>query len=181
VSVPKTPDPALLVLSILGAEWDRFWPQLKDDLEDLFGPVEYATAPLAFAYTTYYDRELGTPIARRILGFERLADHESLADVKLATNALETRYARADGSRTCNLDPGFLTQERLVLATGKNFTHRVYLKKGVFADLTLIYQADAWVSLPWTFRDYAAKETQEHLYALRSLYRRKLDNLKNNA
>ncbi len=177
MSVLKIPAPAKLTVSILGADWDAFWPVLKTELEERFGPMDHLSPALPFAYTSYYDRELGTPISRLFASFERLAPHDSLPEAKRAACELEKRHARPDGARVCNIDPGFLTQERLVLATGKNFTHRVYLRDGVFADLTLIYQGKGWVSLPWTFRDYADPILQEHLTRIRDTYRAQLDNL----
>lgn len=171
MSTPLIPSPALLYLSILSARWERFWPGLLDELQDHFGPLAHESELLRFDYTTYYDAELGTPISRRILAFERLAPQDSLPRTKLLTNALEQRLAREDGRRLCNLDPGLLTLERLVLATGKNYTHRVYLVEGIWADLTLIHQHGQWKTLPWTFPDYAGSEMQEHLTRLRDLYK----------
>ncbi len=174
MSISAPPVPAQLVVSVLGADWDAFWPALGRDLESLFGPADYERGPIPFTYTSYYDAELGAPIARRLLGYERTVSQDGLAAAKRATNALERKYARTDGRRTCNIDPGLLTQERLVLATGKNFTHRVYLGDGIFADLTLIFQNGDWRSLPWTFRDYASPEIQSPLHELRALHKRKL-------
>lgn len=93
--------------------------------------------------------------------------------VKLMTHDLEQRHA-LDGKRLFNLDPGLLTQERLVLATGKNFAHRIYLGEGIFADLTLVFQNGQWNVLPWTFRDYAGKALQSVLSTMRQRYREKL-------
>ncbi len=174
MSTPKVPSPAFLYLSILAARWERFWPGLLDELQERFGPPAYASELLRFDYTTYYDAELGTPISRRILAFERLAPHDSLVDTKLLTNELELRLAREDGRRLCNLDPGLLTLERLVLATGKNYTHRIYLTKGIWADLTLIHQHGQWKTLPWTFPDYADPEMQEHLTRMREIYKTRM-------
>lgn len=125
--------------------------------------------------TGYYDGELGTPITRRILSFGRPLAMDALAEVKLATNALERQWER-DGRRLFNLDPGYINQERLVLATGKNFTHRVYLSRGIWADLTLIFQKGDWFDLPWTFPDYAEPEMKGHLTRLREMYRASLKN-----
>lgn len=174
MSVPREPDRAQLMVSILCAQWETLWPRLMHELEDGLGQVDYQSPLLAFSHTDYYDAELGAPITRRLLGFGPLVRQEHLADIKLFTNSLEKRYCRPDGKRLVNLDPGIVTQERLVLATGKNFTHRVYLGQGIFADLTLIYQAGGWTRLPWTFPDYGGGELFEHLSALRRLHREKL-------
>ena len=105
--------------------------------------------------------------------------------MKLATNADERAHARPaidstgdptggqpGGSRRVNLDPGLITLERLVLASGKNFTHRVYLGQGIWADLTMIYnKKTGWVVLPWTFPDYATEDMKRRLTELRALYK----------
>lgn len=167
MSSPTPPPPATLILSVLSAKWELFWPALADRLEEIFGPVDYISEPIAFNRTAYYDREFGAPLSRRILGFERQVPQDALADVKLAANALENDLRGEDGRRIVNLDPGLITAERLVLATGKNFTHRIYLGKAVFADLTLIYQKGDWKALPWTFPDYDSPEIRAVLTQLR--------------
>jgi hypothetical protein len=174
MSLPQPPLPAKRVCSVLSAELDSLWPGTLAALEALFGPADSVSEPLAFDFTTYYDRELGSPIFRRFLSFALLTPQDDLVRAKLATNTLEARLAGPDGRRRINCDPGILTQERLVLATGKNFTHRVYLGQGIFADLTLVFQAGSWQTLPWTFPDYASPAMRELLTAIRDRYRRDL-------
>ena len=169
----RIPEPGLLLLSVLAAEWDA-WPDLLVRIEARFGPACFLSEALAFENTSYYDAELGRPITRRLLAFGTLAPLDCLAAAKLWTMDQEREFARPDGRRRFNLDPGLLTQERLVLATAKNFTHRVYLGQGVWADLTLVYTGGDWLVLPWTFPDYAAKALLELLTALREEYRRRL-------
>lgn len=174
MSVPKKPKDVLLVLSILGSKWDQFWPRVQEDLKEALGEIEYISPMILFTETTYYDRELGTPIYRRILSFKDLISPDKLADIKLTTNEIEKKYARQDGSRIFNLDPGILSFERFVLATGKEYTHRIYLREGIWADLTLIFQKGKWQSLPWTYPDYAKEDLQKILLLLRENYKRKL-------
>ncbi len=169
MSIPQTPTPAKYILSILSASWETFWPDLRTELENRLGPVDSCTEPIAFTQTTYYNEELGSPIFRRLLSFSNLRKMEELAEIKIFTNAIENRLAR-NGKRTLNLDPGYLTLERLVLATGKNFTHRIYLGRQIWADLTLIFQNGKWQSLPWTFPDYATLEMQTLLGDIRQMY-----------
>ena len=80
----------------------------------------------------------------------------------------------AQGRRRVNIDPGLLLRERFVLATGKNFTHRVYLGQGIYADLTLIYRRDAFQALPWTYPDYTDARLQAFLLRARSKLQRDL-------
>jgi len=177
VSIPKIPDPGLLFLSVLCARMDELWPGLLAALEERFGPADEVSEPFPFDQTDYYDAELGSPILRRVLAFRDLRPLDELADVKRFTNGMEDRLA-ADGRRAVNLDPGFITAERLVLATGKNFSHRIYLRDGIWADLTLIWQKGGWVHFPWTFPDYAGNEMKSRLTKLRLSYKTKLNNLK---
>ncbi|WP_419787424.1 DUF4416 family protein [Pseudodesulfovibrio sp.] len=177
MSHPKSPDPGLLVLSVLSARFDELWDRLLADLEARFGTVDFVTDPFVFDQTDYYDAELGTPIMRRIVAFDTLRPLDELADIKLFTNGLEARYGEGD-RRAVNLDPGFITAERLVLATGKNFSHRIYLHDGIWADLTLIWQKGGWKDFPWTFPDYAGEEMKSRLTKLRQLYKTKLNTLK---
>jgi len=174
VSHPHAPLPAKFLCSVLSAELDTLFPELLAVLEQQFGPVEIAYPAMPFSHTQYYDKELGTPLVRRVLAFATLVPQEILRPAKQATNALELRLTRPDGRRRVNLDPGLLTMERLVLATGKNFTHRIYLGDGIFGDLTLVFQAGSWQTLPWTFPDYASPALLQLLTDIRRRYRRDL-------
>lgn len=177
MSTPSMPVPARAFLSVLSARRDEFWSALKPRLVDIFGDVDYESEPIPFTQTGYYDAELGSPIFRQILSFDRPMDMDCLPEAKLATNSLEKDWTR-DGRRLFNLDPGYITAERLVLATGKNFSHRVYLGRGIWADLTLIFHKGDWFDLPWTFPDYASPEIKGHLTRIREMYKASLRNPK---
>ena len=178
MSIPQNPDPALAIMSIISSRWSDFWPGLFDELQPCFGPVEEVTEPFDFRETSYYDQELGTPLQRRMVSFRNLVDPSGLAGLKVFTNQLEHDHAFADGRRLFNLDPGLLSLERLVLGTGKNYTHRIYLSQGIWADLTLVFQHKRWQVLPWTFPDYAGERMQALLSGFRETYRRKLQEWK---
>lgn len=173
MSTPKIPEPGKLILSILSSKWSHFWPALQSDLEIEFGPVDYITDIIDFTETRYYDHELGVPIFRRILTFSPLLPLDRLVDTKLFTNTLENKHL-SNGKRIFNLDPGLITLERLVLATGKNFTHRIYLSQGIWADLTMIYTKGDWKALDWTFPDYASLRIKHHLRIIRNNYYKQL-------
>jgi hypothetical protein len=177
MSVPRRPDPAQPVLSLLSSRWEEFWPGLATELRRVFGPEDFVSDLFPFTETDYYNRELGVPISRRIIGFEPLADPERLVEFKLATNELEAKYGE-NGARLFNLDPGILFPERLVLATGKDHPHRIYLGRGIWADLTLLFEHGGWRTLPWTYPDYASERVQKILSILRERCKRKVRSLK---
>ncbi|MGE4298119.1 MAG: DUF4416 family protein [Desulfovibrionaceae bacterium] len=169
MSTLRDPDPGLLFFSLLAARWDGFWPGLLEDMAARFGPASFVSEPFPFDRTTYYDGELGTPILRRVVAFDRLIPLDAMPDIKLWAMEVEARLSHG-GRRTLNLDPGYVTLERVMLATGKNFTHRLYLGKRIWGDLTLIFQRNRWVVLPWTFPDYAADPMLGMLTTLRSRF-----------
>jgi hypothetical protein len=119
-----------------------------------FGPIEREIGPLPFDFTSYYDKEMGSGIRRWLWVFENLVDRGSLAAAKILTNQTESAYS-VGGKRRFNLDPGLITLENFVLATGKNQPHRIYLGEGVFGDLTLIFTGGTFRPLEWTYPDYA--------------------------
>ena len=146
--------PVKLLLPMLAAE-EALLAAVEADLTALWGAIDYRSAPLLFAHTDYYAHEFGPRLLRRFLAFERLIDPGDLAAIKRATNEIEARWSEG-GRRRVNLDPGYLTQAKLVLATTKNQAHRIYLGQGIYAEVTLIYRDGAWRPLPWTYLDYAS-------------------------
>jgi hypothetical protein len=137
------------------------------------GPVDEEIGPLEFNYTSYYDSEMGPGILRWLWSFAELVDREALVGIKCLTNMVEQAYT-VEGRRKFNLDPGLMTLGNFVLATGKNNAHRIYMGKGIFADLTLIFRAGTYHPLEWTYPDYAARELIEILNRLRESYKCRL-------
>jgi hypothetical protein len=152
MSLPREPLPAKLILGLLFSDFE-IRDRALEVLCGRFGPLDFLTEAKPFTYTSYYDREMGSDITRQVGSFLDLVPQESLPDIKLFMNRLEIDFSR-DGQRRINLDPGLLSAERLVLATGKDYTHRIYLRDGIYADLTLIYQKGGYQTLPWTYPDY---------------------------
>ncbi len=141
--------------------------------ESKWGEVEFRTHLLPFDLTDYYEPEFGRGLQRRFFAFEGLIPQDSLVEVKLDTWAMELEHSKG-GKRNFNIDPGILTLERLVLATGKNYTHRIYLGKGVFGDLTLIFRKGSYRGLEWTYRDYLTDESISFWNMVRKAYRDEL-------
>lgn len=143
------------------------------ELETLFGPTDWVSPELIFDRTRYYAREMGWPLHRRFISFSTLIRPDDIVRIKLTTNDLEGRYL-IDGKRMINIDPGYISLERLVLATGKNYIHRIYLSKGIYADLTLIFHKESFRSLEWTYRDYAEPGMITLFNEIRSGYKKQI-------
>jgi len=170
MSVPRKPKAAKLVIGLFMRQKSLFKP-LAGELGAAFGAVDLVSAWMPFDYTSYYEAEMGRPLFRRLLAFQKLIAQEDLPRIKIATNDLERRYTQ-QGRRQVNIDPGYLLYERFVLASGKNFSHRIYLGSGIYADLTLIYQKGDFQKLPWTYPDYADGPILTFLRRARRKYRR---------
>ena len=143
------------------------------ELEEIFGPTDWISPELYFDRTRNYEKEMGWPLHRRFISFQRLIRPDDIVEIKLVTNGVEKRYLQ-DDKRMVNIDPGYISLERLILATGKNYTHRIYLSKGIYADLTLIFKKGSFRPLSWTYRDYADPPIIGYFNDLRESYKRQL-------
>jgi len=122
-------------------------------LVEAFGPIQQMSSVFDFTHTTYYQKEMGSALCKFFCCFENLIDPIDVIDVKLKTNEIEERLAK-DGKRSVNIDPGYLEAAKLVLATTKNFGHRIYLGKGIYGDVQLFWRQGKFQSNPWTYPDY---------------------------
>jgi hypothetical protein len=168
MSQPQPPKPAKLVIGLFMQEKDLF-AAVNQDFTPRFGSIDMVSPWFPFDYTKYYETEMGAPLFRRLVVFKDLIRQSDLADVKIFTNSIEKKYARQD-RRIVNIDPGYMLQERFVLATGKNYSHRIYIGQGIYADLTLIYRKGSFRALDWTYPDYADPGMRSYLKQVRKKY-----------
>jgi hypothetical protein len=164
--------PEQLVVAVLASRPGRLG-ETRKALEERFGPVVFASDPAPWSFTTYYDREMGPGIVRLFWAFERLVDPAELAAIKRATNAIEEAF-REDGGRKVNLDPGLLSLSRFVLATTKDGAHRIPLRDGIYAEVTLAFERGEFRRFPWTYPDYQTEGVRSVLKAIRDRYREHL-------
>jgi hypothetical protein len=151
----RAPKPVKLIVSAF-APSDALLQEIKAALASRWGTADFGSELLPFAHTAYYAPEFGAELVRRIWAFEPLVDPARLAGIKGETNALEQRWSE-QGRRRVNLDPGYVSQAKLVLATTKNHGHRIYLGDGIYAEVTLQYREGAFRPWPWTYPDYASR------------------------
>jgi len=168
MSEPQDPKPAKLLIGIF-LKSKGLAEEIVTELSSQLGPLDIVSPWFSFDFTKYYEKEMGTPLFRRMFAFKNLIRQDRLAGIKLWTNSIEKHYLNGK-ERKVNIDPGYMLLERFVLATGKNFTHRIYIGKQIYADLTLIYQKGAFRKLPWTYPDYSAKDMIAFLELVRKKY-----------
>ena len=139
--------------------------------------MDFVSEPLPFDFTDYYEREMGKGLWRRMVSFGPLIGPEQLGAVKRWANTQEGQTLNEEKGRRVNIDPGYLAASKFILATGKDYTHRIYLGGGIYADLTLIFQKGSFSPLPWTYPDYASEPLLGILNLLRKHYLWQLKNL----
>lgn len=143
--------------------------RLKTEL----GEIRHQSAEFKFSQTNYYEDEMGCDLKRKFLFFSTLVKREEIVEIKITCNKIENLFL-SDKKRTVNIDPGYIAPEHLILATGKGYSHRAYLGKGVYADLTLIYRKNAFTELEWTYPDYKFKHIQDMFLDARKNYLKEL-------
>ena len=140
-------------------------------LIEAFGEIDGESERFSFSreFSDYYDEELGGEGRRVIFSFREAVDPSRQAEIKIATNEME-RILSEDGNRKINLDPGFMSSGRLMLATTKKLGFRIPLEDGIYTELTLFWAKGGWHKLPWTYRDYQSEKVQRFLTETRRRY-----------
>ena len=147
----------------------RLFEIAESRLSEEFGEIDFRSGVLSFDHTNYYAPEFGEGLLRKFVSLRRLVDPGYLPDVKIWTNALEGDFA-SEGKRRINLDPGYVSLSKVVLATTKDHRHRVYLGKGIYAEVTLFFQQGAFRAWEWTYPDYRTQEYIAIFSEIRRLY-----------
>lgn len=168
------PDPVKLICPVLKAK-DIDSDAVIEKLTEAFGPADFISDIFPFEWTDYYDHEMGSEKERFFVSFEKLIAPQEIVQVKLKTNQLEMNFLDEEtNGRRVNLDPGYMEMGKFILATTKNFTHRIYLFDGIYAEVTLMFQKKKFCDLPWTYPDYRSDIYKKYLYEIRNLYRQQL-------
>lgn len=152
----RTPKPAKLIIGILAAD-EKCLKTAVEAINRTFGKIDLLSDPWPFDQTDYYRDETGEHILRQFVSIEKLIDPGKLSKIKLKTNKLEQNLAGQSASdllRPVNLDPGIIEPSKLILATTKNYSHRIYIGKKIYAEVTLIFDKGSWLALSYTYPDY---------------------------
>ena len=169
MSKPSFPQPTKLLASLIFSDNEAI-SAVSEELSREFGKIDFFSEKFPFLYTDYYQAEMGDNLARRIISFEILINPDSLPGIKLKTNLLESKYPGDNHGRKINIDPGYLSLSHLILATTKESPHRPYLRDGIYADLTLLYENQTFRALKWTYPDYASQEIIKLMNLIRKKY-----------
>ncbi len=163
--------PAKLICGLIARE-EIYFEEAESQLVQLFGPVDLRSSYFIFNFTDYYTREMGPDLKRRFLSFIHLQDPSALSQIKHQTNDLEKKLKQKFKSfgRVVNLDPGILTPSALIMATSKNFAHRIPLQDGIYAHLEFLFRRNSIKTLDWTYPDFRQEIYHSFFLEVRKIY-----------
>lgn len=171
----KRPQRVKLIIGILAKD-KKLFDSIEEFFAKEFGDIDYRSPVLPFDHTDYYKKEMGGPLKRRFISFKKLIAPDGISRIKKITNGLEEKFAaekKGVFSRRVNIDPGYISDSKLVLATTKDYFHRIYLKEGIHAEVTLAWKKGSFRPFEWTYPDYKSAEYTEILNGIRNAYVKK--------
>jgi hypothetical protein len=171
------PLPVKAIIGVLTVE-PSLLPTVYAALTHRLGPIDYTSELVPFTNTVYYETEMGPDVRRQFISFERLIDAGTLAEMKLFTRNVEQVFAikKSEGdARRVNLDAGYISLAKLVLATTKNHAHRIYLSDGIYAEITLRFYRKTFQPLEWSYPDYRLPTYIAIFNHIRKIYRNQLE------
>lgn len=170
MGIPKTPQPVKLFFGLLASSPDRLAEATRHLTYD-FSAVELSSEVIEFDLTDYYADEMGSGLLRQWVATTVPILPRELAPIKLHTNRLEALFS-VQGKRTVNIDPGYVSLSKVVLATTKDYSHRIYVRDGIYEEVTLVYRrGSGFEPWPWTYPDYRSETAKRFFLAVRESLR----------
>jgi hypothetical protein len=171
VAEAKPFSPVKLICGIIASD-ELIFKKAEEHLVHLYSSIDGASSLMNFDFTEYYEKQMGKNLKRKFLSFTQLRSPEKLSEIKLQTNKLEEdiKEELRESHRVVNIDPGYLTPSALIMATVKDFAHRIPLRQGIYAHLELLFSKKEVHPLSWTYPDYQTKEYQDFFREVRKIY-----------
>lgn len=170
-NIEHKPHDVKLFIGMLSQDIDLF-DELGKNLREIYGPIDLESPVWSWKHTGYYKEEMGNHLKRKFIFFKNLIDPIEISGIKIQTGKLEKEYLNENAGRSINLDPGYLDSAKLVLVSTKDFSHRIYLDKGIYGEVTLYFSGDDYKVLPYTYPDFKKKKTIALFKKAREVYRK---------
>lgn len=165
------PPPVKLIAALMGRDLHTI-QSARAMVSERFGRIDSVSEAYSFTFSDYYRDEMGDGLVKQFVSFADLIDPARLANVKLMSNEIEQAMPRPDGlaGRAVNIDPGYLTGAKLILATTKDYSHRIYVGQGIYAEVTLQFRHGAFIPFEWTYPDYRTPMALAYFSQVRTRY-----------
>jgi len=141
-----------LIVGLLSNQ-EKIFSDIRYEVERIFGRVDMISDVMDFSFTDYYQEEFGEGVKKIFFSFEKLVCPARAFHFKLTTGEIEKKFYSGK-KRRVNIDPGLVSESKLILLTKKDYCHRIYLDKGIYAEVTLRFQKNTFTPWPWTYNDY---------------------------
>jgi len=178
------PNPVKLIFSVISSK-EKYFEDAFNCLRSFFGKIDLMSPYQEFDFTDYYKQEMGGNLKQILISFDKLIKPERLAQIKIDSNQLEISLSNLNKNtdskkinRSINLDPGYITLSKFILASTKNGPARIYLDNGIYAEITLRYIKKSFRAMQWTYRNYSTDLYIDFLNKLREEYKKQLDNIR---
>lgn len=169
---PKKPSPVKVFTAVFYTD-EKFLKMAKEKLLENLGEIDYESPSFDFEFTSYYEEEMGENIKRIFYSFKNLIVPDEIIDIKIKTAMIEKEFM-IEGKRKVNIDPGYMDYFKVVLASFKFGGQKIYLGKGVYADITLWYEKGRFKPLLTCFPDFQSNLYEKVLLRIRELYKKDL-------
>ncbi|MEK6727516.1 MAG: DUF4416 family protein [Candidatus Omnitrophota bacterium] len=169
------PNPVKLIFGFIFKEQDSL-NLTKKLLDKHFGAIDFVSPVFDFNYTRYYEKEFGQGLRKVFVSFKKLISPEELSKIKVFSNKIERKLSKGN-KRSINIDPGYIGLAKLILASTKDYCHRIYLGKGIFAEVTLVFEGKSYKPWPWTYPDYGSEEHISIFNKIRGIYAAQIKNI----
>jgi len=181
MGIVRNAKPVKLVCAVMSSDEEKF-DKVYNDLENLYGKIDFKSPRFLFDHSKYYTKEMGENLKKEFISFDKLIQIDILPQIKLTTNQLEIELSedcqcKIKICRKINIDPGYISPAKLVLATVKNYDHRIYIGQGIYAEVTLHFTKGSFKAWPWTYMDYQSDLAMNFFTKVRNRYFEQLENL----
>ena len=168
------PQRVRLVIGMLTKD-EKLFDKIEEFFVQEFEDIDYRSPICVFDYTSHYEKEFGTDLKRKFISFKTHIHPGYISEIKAITNNIEQKFIEQKNSslsRQINIDPGYISDSKFILVTTKDYFHRIYLKDGIYAEVTLMWkrQDHSFKPFPWTYPDYQTRDQIEILNTLREMY-----------
>lgn len=153
----------------------HLFKDIQEALQEMHGPVDMEGPVWPWEHTDYYAKEMGSGLKRKFIFFEQLIHPSRIAGIKLETVKLEKKYQNETGGRRINIDPGYMDSARVALVSTDDYSHRLYIGKGIYGEVTLIYAGNRYRIFPFTYPDFRRSEYHNLFKKARRLYRSEMN------
>lgn len=163
----RNTEDAILTVGLLLPPDEEYGARALTAVERGLGKVCDVSKAYEFGFTRYYEKEMGPGLVRQFWAIEGVFSQGDIAKAKLEANALEAGLSAPDGRRRVNIDPGYVTQAKLVVPSTKDATYRIYISDGIYAQPMLFFKDGSFRPWEWTYADYRDPEAVEFFNRVR--------------